>query len=111
MPTYNPINIYSYSYFYLCTLYIRLQSNPKNNTKIYKKVAKIVKNSLTGGNCSVFKKGDSYFYADRSFVPFCGMETMIFPCKEDGEVTDWSEVYCDRSGKSLQDCIDEFLAE
>ncbi len=68
-------------------------------------------NRMTGGQYAVFQKGEKFFYADRSYVPFIGMETMIFPCDKEGTVTSWSELYCDRSGMSLKDCIEEFLAE
>ena len=53
----------------------------------------------------------NFFYADCSYVPCLGMETMIFPCDKEGNVTSWIDVYCDCSGKSLKDCIKEFLAE
>lgn len=68
-------------------------------------------NPMTGGQYTVFKKGEKFFYADRSYVPFTGMETMIFPCNEEGTVTSWIELYCDRSGMTLEGCIKEFLAE
>ena len=68
-------------------------------------------NPMTGGQCAVFQKGENYYYADRSCVPYAGIETMIFSCDKEGAVTDWSELYCDRSGMSLEDCIKEFLSE
>lgn len=68
------------------------------------------RNPMTGGTCCVFKKGEKFFYADRSYVPYVGMETMIFPCDKDGNVTSWTEVYCDRT-KSLDNCVKEFLNE
>lgn len=71
----------------------------------------IKRNLHTGGDCCVFQKGEDFFYADRSFVPYTGMETMIFPCDSEGNVTDWGELYCDRSGQSLEKCIKEFLSE
>lgn len=71
----------------------------------------IQKNIATGGQYCIFQKGKDLFRADRSYVPFTGMETMIFPCDKKGQVTSWSEVYCDRSGKSLIDCVKEFLAD
>ena len=70
---------------------------------------KIEMNSATGGQYTIFQKGENFFYADRSFVPYTGIETMIFPCDEEGTVTDWTELYCDRSGKSLESCVKEFL--
>lgn len=66
-------------------------------------------NPMTGGTYCIFKKGEEFFYADRSYVPYTGMETMIFHCNKEGEVTSWGELYCDRSGKSLEKCIQEFL--
>lgn len=69
-------------------------------------------NPMTGGTCCVFKKGENFFYADRSWVSYLAcFETMIFPANEDGEVTDWGDLYCDRSGKSLDRCVEEFLAK
>lgn len=63
-------------------------------------------------HCAVFKKGENFFYADRSYIPCSEMvETMIYPCDKKGNITDWTEVYCDRSEMSLEDCIKEFLAE
>lgn len=70
----------------------------------------MIDNLQTGGKSCYFQKGDEFYYADCSYVPFIGMETMIFPCDENHEVTSWLEVYCDRSGKSLQSCVDEFIA-
>lgn len=68
-------------------------------------------NTFTNGVCCVFQKGEEFFYADCSPVPFIGPETMIFPCDKDGNVTSWTEVYCDRTLKSLDDCVKEFLNE
>jgi len=71
----------------------------------------IRKNEITGGQCCVFQKNGEYFYADRSFTFDAGMETMIFPYdKEIEEVSDWGDLYCDRTGKSLKECIEEFLS-
>lgn len=70
---------------------------------------KIELNPMTGGECCVFEKDGNWYYADKSYVPYCGMETMIFECNEQGEVTSWTELYCDRSGLSLEECIEEFL--
>lgn len=71
----------------------------------------IKRNPYTGGHNCVFQKGKDFFYADCSFVPYIGEETMIFPCDAEGNVTDWCELYCDRSGQSLEQCIKEFLSE
>ena len=68
-------------------------------------------NPRTGGKYTVFKKGENFFYADCSYVPCSRMETMIFPCDKEGNVTSWMDVYYDCSGKSLKDCVKEFLAE
>lgn len=70
---------------------------------------KIETNPITGGQSTLFKKGNDYFWADRSFVPYTGMETMIFSADKEGNVIDWMDLYCDRSGKSLEECIREFL--
>ena len=72
---------------------------------------KIVPNPANRGQCCTFKKGDKYYWADKSWVSdaYC-FETMIFPSDADGNVTDWGEVYCDRTDKSLVACIQEFLA-
>lgn len=70
----------------------------------------INKNEYTGGqNCVFFGHDLKYYYADKSYVPYIGNETMIFPYDKDKEeVSDWSELYCDRTGKSLSSCIEEF---
>lgn len=65
----------------------------------------------TGGESALFCIGDKYYYADKSYVPFCGMETMIFKADKDGEVLDWIDLYCDRSGKTLKSCINEFAKD
>lgn len=73
---------------------------------------KIENNTVNGGKFCVFKKGENYYYADRAYVYDCMcIETMIFPADKEGQVTSWTELYCDRSGKSLEDCIHEFLNE
>jgi hypothetical protein len=69
---------------------------------------KIIENDYTGGFSMYFKKGENFFYADQSPVPYIGIETMIFACDENGEVTSWADLYCDRSGKSLAACVNEF---
>ena len=70
---------------------------------------KIKSNPMNGGQCCDFEFNGKKYYADKAYAPFCGEETMIFAYMEDGEI-DWTDVYCDRSGKSLEDCIDEFVA-
>lgn len=66
----------------------------------------IEKNPFTGGTCCEFTYKSKKYYADRSYVPFIGTETMIFAVI-DGKI-DWSELYTNRSIKSLTDCIHEF---
>lgn len=66
----------------------------------------IKKNPQTGGNYCEFQYGGKSYYADRSYVPYIGTETMIFAV-ENGQIN-WSELYADRSGQSLTDCIREF---
>lgn len=74
-------------------------------------VYKIERNSRTGGYYCIFQKGDKFYYADKSRIPFDGEETMIFPYDKDADdVSDWTDVYCDRSGKALLDCILEFIS-
>jgi hypothetical protein len=71
----------------------------------------IQKNEYTGGrNCIFFGPDLKYYYADKSYCLDVGIqETMIFPYDKDKEeVSDWSELYCDRTGKSLSACIEEF---
>ena len=71
------------------------------------------RNDETGGVCAVFHVGvgsrKRFFYADKSWVSGVGEETMIFPCTKEGKVNSWDEVYCDRSGKSISKCIEEFV--
>lgn len=72
----------------------------------------IKKNEYTGGQNCVFEHNGKWYYADKSYVPFCGIETMIFQYdKEKEEVIDWSDLYCDRSLKSLEQCIEEFISQ
>ena len=62
--------------------------------------------------CCVFEHNCEEYYADRCFAPdVCEIETMIFPWQggKDGKVTSWGELYCDRTGKSLCQCIKEFI--
>ena len=71
-------------------------------------IIKLMPNRRTGGESAIFEHNGEYFYADKSYILFCGEETMIFPCNKDGEVLDWMELYCNRGEKSLEDCIKEF---
>lgn len=63
---------------------------------------------------AIFCLDGSWFYADLVNLPFIGNECMIFEANESGEVTDWSELYCDRSmdevsKENLILCINEFV--
>lgn len=74
-------------------------------------VAVFMDNDSTRGVCCYFKHNDKYYYADKSPIPYSwyGQETMIFPFDfEKQNVTDWEELYVDRTGKSLEDCIEQF---
>lgn len=74
-------------------------------------VAVFMPNDYTGGQSCVFRKGDKYYYADKSYIPytFYGNETMVFEYDfESQTVPEWNELYCDRTGKSLEDCVEEF---
>ena len=74
-------------------------------------IAVFEKNERTGGMSCIFKKGNEYFYADKSFIPYTwyGWETMIFRYDfQNMEVPSWNELYSDRTNKSLEDCIEEF---
>lgn len=66
-------------------------------------------NEVNGGECCYFTHRYQEYYADKAYTPDFGEETMIFLSK-DKHVTSWSDLYCDRSGKSLEECIDEFIA-
>lgn len=65
-------------------------------------------NPKNGGEYCNFEVNGKKYYADKAGVPFCGEETMIFAYEEDGNIN-WTDLYCDRSGKSLEDCINEFI--
>lgn len=74
-------------------------------------IAVFEKNERTGGMSCIFKKGNEYFYADKSFIPYTsyGYETMIFKYDfKNMEVPSWDELYANRTNKSLKDCIEEF---
>ena len=55
-----------------------------------------------------FEHKGKYYWADKSFVPGIGPETMIFHSDSEGNVTDWLDLYCDRTDMPLNDCIAEF---
>ena len=50
----------------------------------------------------VINRGGQYYFVSTNDVPYTGFETMIFPCNEDGEVTNWGELYCDRYDTVLE---------
>lgn len=71
-------------------------------------------NPRTLGLYAFFKHKGSEYYADLCDVPWSidyVNECMIFHAK-DGQVTDWSELYCKRNipitEEALAACIDEF---
>lgn len=66
-------------------------------------------NHHTGGTCCVFEHNNQHYYASRCFIPFCGFETMIFYADQNGKVTSGINLYCDRNGKPLEQCINEFI--
>lgn len=71
----------------------------------------IQKNENNGGEYCFFSVNGKEYYADKAYVPdFMCQETMIFPAK-DKKVTDWGELYCDRTNKPLKDCIKEFISK
>ena len=64
---------------------------------------------------ALFKKDGEWYYADIAAIPLYGNECMIFPANENGKVTDWDEVYCNRpmdnvSEDNLRLCIEEFCS-
>lgn len=74
-------------------------------------VAVFMHNHITNGQSCIFKKGDKYYYADKSYIPYTsyGYETMIFEYDfKNQKVSNWVELYADRTGKSLKECIEEF---
>ena len=82
------------------------------NNKVEKGIiAVFMPNERTGGGSCIFKMGDEYYYADKSFIPYTwyGFETMIFKYDFNKQVVpEWDELYADRTGKSLEACIEEF---
>lgn len=40
----------------------------------------------------------NYYYIDSCYTPDCGYETMIFHCDENGNVTNWHELYVEYYG-------------
>lgn len=65
---------------------------------------------------ALFKKDGEWYYADLVSLPLYGNECMIFPANKNGKVTDYSEVYCNRSMDSVNEdnlrlCIEEFCTD
>lgn len=63
---------------------------------------------------AIFCLNGSWFYADLVNLPFIGNECMIFEANESGKVTDWGELYCNRSMDEISKenlilCINEFV--
>lgn len=71
----------------------------------------IQQNKLNSGIFCVFEHNGNHYYADCAHVPFIGLQTMIFHCDEEGQVTNLGELYCDRSGMTLEECIEEFIKQ
>lgn len=62
----------------------------------------------TNGVGVVIKINQSYYLVDKADTFDVGWETMVFHCNKDGEVTDWQELYTDRTDKSVWKCALEF---
>lgn len=65
---------------------------------------------------ALFEKDGEWYYADLADLPLFGNECMIFPATENGEVTDWAEVYCSRPMSNVDEdnllfCVNEFCAD
>lgn len=48
---------------------------------------------MFGGLRDVVEAKGKYFLVDSRYTFDCGLETMVFPCNQHGEVTCWSEIY------------------
>ena len=72
-------------------------------------------NERNDGYYCIFSHDGKEYYADVCELS-CGLpsECMIF-AYADGQVTDWSELYCKRgvevSPEGLRECIEEFVAQ
>ena len=64
---------------------------------------------------AIFNIGDNWFYVDVANLPYIGNECEIFKADKEGNVTDWTELYCNRdvevSEAFLLRCIREFCEE
>lgn len=43
----------------------------------------------------VVKVKGKYYFVDSCFTPDCCLETMIFACDSNGNVTDWKDLYAE----------------
>lgn len=55
----------------------------------------VLKSESTKLSDVVEHKGN-YYFVDSCYTLDHGYETMIFACDANGNVTDWSDLYCDR---------------
>ena len=44
---------------------------------------------------NVVEHKGNYYFVDSCYTLDHGYETMIFPCDENGNVTNWGELYCE----------------
>lgn len=56
------------------------------------KIFNIRKNAFT----DVVEVKGNYYYVDSCCTMDHGYETMVFPCDENGDVTNWGDLYCER---------------
>ena len=65
--------------------------------------------------CGVFCINNDWFFADIIYTEDHGIECMIFHSDENGEITDWADLYSNLNVKineeSLIACINEFFVE
>ena len=74
-------------------------------------IAVFMHNYMTNGQSCIFEKDGKYYYADKSYIPYTPYvyETMIFEYDfKNQKVSDWNELFADRTDKSLKECIEEF---
>lgn len=72
----------------------------------------ILPHTNTYGVKVVIKIGhQSYYLVDKADIFDVGWETMIFECDKEGNVSNWLELYTDRTNKPILDCITEFVKE
>ena len=63
------------------------------------------------GAYAIIQIQDLYFLVDKAETPDAGWETMVFSCDRDGNISDWLDLWVDRTGKSLYQCMNEFAHE